>query len=69
MSSVYAVFKVKTVTSLHFIDGQGVDTSDLNDLYTLFAPQPPPPQHQILHKHCLHSFLGGGERTTVISPL
>ena len=29
--SVYAVFEVNTVTSLHFIDGQRVDTSDLNN--------------------------------------
>ena len=31
LSSVYAVFEVNTVTSLHFIDGQRVDTSDLNN--------------------------------------
>ena len=31
LSSVYAVFEVKTVTSLHFIDGQRVDTRDLKN--------------------------------------
>ena len=41
-------------------------------VYTLFAPQLPPPprlQHQILHKHCLHFFLGGGADYCNVPPV
>ena len=37
-------------------------------VYPSTSSPPPRLQHQILHKHCLHFFLGGGERTTVMSP-
>ena len=108
LSSVYAVFEVKTVTSLHFIDGQRVDTNELppahvvhsikwNSVVTItngpkiffykkmsavysrllhcrlihpVCPSTtPPPQHQILHKHCLHSLLGGGADYCNVPPV